>query len=430
MPLVRRRRARAGPVAPAEATPRRRRPGQPSSPSVLQRRRAGGAVRRRARRAGQAPSSTPAASPTPPAPSSWPRRSRPASSAAPAACRSSASPTWPSSRRCSSTGCGTWSWSTPKSPVSFFAYPGKASDLVPEGCTVHVLAGPDGDPAAPPWRPWPTRSARRPTAPPCSRPSRPDLPTGALTADAVCQAVGALLPEGAIVSDEGNTSGLFAAGHTAGAPAPRLALPHRRRHRPGPARSPWARRWPRPTARWSRSRPTARRMYTIQSLWTMAREQLDVITIIFNNSSYAVLNMELAPRGRHRRRREGQGHARPPPPRPRLRGPRHRAMASRPPAPPPPRTSRPSCRRRWPSPVHGSSRRSSPRSCEHAPLSHIDAATEAAHAAATAAGEPMYQDPGTGLWVMTQAGLRDRGWCCGSRCRHCPYDHENVPDGP
>ncbi|HEY9557321.1 MAG TPA: thiamine pyrophosphate-dependent enzyme, partial [Acidimicrobiales bacterium] len=35
-------------------------------------------------------------------------------------------------------------------------------------------------------------------------------------------------------------------------------------------------------------------MYTLQALWTMAREQLDVTTIVFNNSSYAVLNMELA----------------------------------------------------------------------------------------------------------------------------------------
>jgi acetolactate synthase-1/2/3 large subunit len=34
-------------------------------------------------------------------------------------------------------------------------------------------------------------------------------------------------------------------------------------------------------------------MYTLQSWWTMARENLDVTTIIFNNSSYAVLNMEL-----------------------------------------------------------------------------------------------------------------------------------------
>ena len=35
-------------------------------------------------------------------------------------------------------------------------------------------------------------------------------------------------------------------------------------------------------------------MYTIQSLWTMAREQLDVTVVIFNNRSYAILNMELA----------------------------------------------------------------------------------------------------------------------------------------
>ena len=35
-------------------------------------------------------------------------------------------------------------------------------------------------------------------------------------------------------------------------------------------------------------------MYTLQALWTMAREGLDVVTVIFNNASYAVLNMELA----------------------------------------------------------------------------------------------------------------------------------------
>jgi acetolactate synthase-1/2/3 large subunit len=35
-------------------------------------------------------------------------------------------------------------------------------------------------------------------------------------------------------------------------------------------------------------------MYTIQSLWTQAREGLDVVTVLFNNSAYAVLNMELS----------------------------------------------------------------------------------------------------------------------------------------
>ena len=42
--------------------------------------------------------------------------------------------------------------------------------------------------------------------------ARPELPSGPLTADGVCTVLGALMPEGAIVSDEGNTSGLFAAG--------------------------------------------------------------------------------------------------------------------------------------------------------------------------------------------------------------------------
>ena len=35
-------------------------------------------------------------------------------------------------------------------------------------------------------------------------------------------------------------------------------------------------------------------MYTLQALWTQAREGLDVTTVVYNNSSYAVLNMELA----------------------------------------------------------------------------------------------------------------------------------------
>ncbi|MCL1462774.1 thiamine pyrophosphate-dependent enzyme, partial [Klebsiella pneumoniae] len=34
-------------------------------------------------------------------------------------------------------------------------------------------------------------------------------------------------------------------------------------------------------------------MYTIQSLWTMAREKLNVTTVVFNNASYSVLNVEL-----------------------------------------------------------------------------------------------------------------------------------------
>ena len=35
-------------------------------------------------------------------------------------------------------------------------------------------------------------------------------------------------------------------------------------------------------------------MYTLQALWTQARESLDVTTLIFANRSYAILNIELA----------------------------------------------------------------------------------------------------------------------------------------
>ncbi len=33
-----------------------------------------------------------------------------------------------------------------------------------------------------------------------------------------------------------------------------------------------------------------------------------------------------------------------------------------------------------------------------------------------------------GLMVLTEHFLRKRGYCCGNRCRHCPYDYVNVPD--
>ena len=69
-----------------------------------------------------------------------------------------------------------------KAPVSFFAYPGKASYLVPDGCEVHVLADAGRRRRPAHWRRWPRRWAPRPTAPPASRPSGPTLPTGDLTA--------------------------------------------------------------------------------------------------------------------------------------------------------------------------------------------------------------------------------------------------------
>lgn len=51
----------------------------------------------------------------------------------------------------------------------------------------------------------------------------------------------------------------------------------------------------------------------------------------------------------------------------------------------------------------------------------------ALHAAAVAAGVPVYRDPATGYSVFTAAFLADRGYCCESGCRHCPYA-SGTPD--
>lgn len=56
------------------------------------------------------------------------------------------------------------------------------------------------------------------------------------------------------------------------------------------------------------------------------------------------------------------------------------------------------------------------------PLDHPDkAAIMAAHNAALETGEDGYLDPATGYFVFTAAFLADRGTCCDSGCRHCPY---------
>jgi Family of unknown function (DUF5522) len=50
------------------------------------------------------------------------------------------------------------------------------------------------------------------------------------------------------------------------------------------------------------------------------------------------------------------------------------------------------------------------------------------HAAAVVAGRVSYVDPTSGFAVFTAAFLADRGYCCESGCRHCPY--VGAPTGP
>ncbi|MEL7188320.1 MAG: DUF5522 domain-containing protein [Pseudomonadota bacterium] len=53
-------------------------------------------------------------------------------------------------------------------------------------------------------------------------------------------------------------------------------------------------------------------------------------------------------------------------------------------------------------------------------------AYQAIHDAACAGGEMSYIDPETGYMVFTRLAHEKRGTCCGSKCRHCPFEHVNV----
>ncbi len=178
-----------------------------------------------------------------------------------------------------------------KAPVSFFAYPGKKSYLVPDGCEVHELAAPDQD-ARGSLEALADALGATAATPPVKEPGRPARPTGALTAEKVCAAIGAVLPENAIISDESQTSGLTLAASTAGAPRhDLLALTGGAIGQGLPVAVGAAVACP--------DRPVfaleadGSGLYTIQSLWTMAREQLNVTVVLFNNRSYGILNIEL-----------------------------------------------------------------------------------------------------------------------------------------
>ena len=178
-----------------------------------------------------------------------------------------------------------------KAPVSFFAYPGKKSYLVPDGCEVHELAGPTDD-ALGSLRALVDALDAGSATTVLQKPVRPERPSGLLSAEKVCQAVAAVLPEGAIVSDEAQTSGVTFASQTAGAPRHDvLTLTGGAIGQGLPVALGAAIACPDRPVFALQGEGSA--MYTIQSLWTIAREQLDVTVVIFNNRSYAILNIEL-----------------------------------------------------------------------------------------------------------------------------------------
>ena len=181
-----------------------------------------------------------------------------------------------------------------RAPVSFFAYPGRASDLVPAACTVTVLAGPDED----------AEAALEALADEVAAGTAPELaPAGVLPAEpgpltpiSLANTVAASLPEHAVVVDEGNTAGFALPRALAGAPRHTvLTLTGGAIGQGLPAATGAAIAVPdRPVLSLEADGSA---LYTIQALWSQAREQLNVTTVLLNNAAYAILRMELARTG-------------------------------------------------------------------------------------------------------------------------------------
>jgi acetolactate synthase-1/2/3 large subunit len=183
-----------------------------------------------------------------------------------------------------------------RAPVAFFAYPGKPSVLTPADCTITTLATVEQDleqalealaDALDARHTPPAHVAERQTTPP---------PTGPVTPEGVAAALVCLLPENAIVADESVTTGRKFSAVIAG------AQPYDWMNIMGGAIG-----WALPIATGAAVAAPDRKvvalegdgsgMYTLQALWTMARENLDVTAVVFANHSYQILRTEFTATG-------------------------------------------------------------------------------------------------------------------------------------
>ena len=177
-------------------------------------------------------------------------------------------------------------------PVSFFAYPGKPSWLSPEDAELIKLAGPREDAVGALRRLADALDA--PAAPTdLQAPAVPPAADGKLDAQSLGAVLASLLPENAIISDEAATAGLAIFPMTQGAAKHDwLMLTGGSIGQGLPLAAGAAVACPERKVIALQADGSA--MYTVQALWTMAREDLDVTTVIMNNGSYAILNIELA----------------------------------------------------------------------------------------------------------------------------------------
>jgi acetolactate synthase-1/2/3 large subunit len=182
-----------------------------------------------------------------------------------------------------------------RDPVSFFAYPNVSSVLAPEGCDRIQLAAPgeDVDQALEDLLEALDCIDVEPDVYPLEI---PEPPGGALDAGTLAQSIAHYLPENAVVVDEAITTGMAIYPLTATCP------PHDWLNQTGGSIG-----WGLPAAVGAAVACPDRKvlclegdgsaMYTIQALWTMAREHLDITVVIFNNRKYSILEMEFGRTG-------------------------------------------------------------------------------------------------------------------------------------
>ena len=179
-----------------------------------------------------------------------------------------------------------------QAPVAYFAYPGKNSEFISPECSIHTLAIPGEDYIGA----LDALAAALPvqgTDFSAEKAERPVLPSGEISLPGLAAAIGALLPENAIVVDESMTSGRGLMATTKGAP------PHDWLGNTGgsigiamPLVSGAAVACP--DRRVLCLTADGSGMYTPQALWTTAREGLNVTTVVFANRDYAVLKREFS----------------------------------------------------------------------------------------------------------------------------------------
>jgi acetolactate synthase I/II/III large subunit len=179
-----------------------------------------------------------------------------------------------------------------KAPVSFFAYPGKPSVIAPESCTPTHLADSSDDLERALEALADAVGALRTPPSQVNASDRARPPQGEVTPDGIGGVLSALLPENAIVIDESVSTGRNFGALTAG------AAPHDWLSIMGGSIG-----WALPGATGAAIAAPERKvvalegdgsgMYTLQALWTMARENLDVTTIVLANRAYGILRMEL-----------------------------------------------------------------------------------------------------------------------------------------